>query len=151
QLFGSPSPRLQALARWTVPERGALSEAAAVAQHDEWLVACNSWQNDEKVDQLRTAPHPERILVLQNGLAPELPWRELSATLERGLVLYGVASVAPGRVSGGERGEIALQRGSRWVQPLRAAGLAVVEREDITAAVWRKLVVNASLNVVAAL
>lgn len=151
QIFGSASPRLQALSSWTAPQWCAVSQPEAVAEHREWVVACKSWQNGEKVTRLRKAPPPERILVLQNGLEPEHAWRELGAGVERGLVFYGVASVGPGRVSGGKHGEITLERGSCWAEPLRAAGLEIVERDDMACAVWRKLVVNASLNVVAAL
>lgn len=147
QIFGSPSPRLHALSALA----STASDPSAVERQAGWLVCCKTWQNREKVEALATAPAPDRILVLQNGLEPELDWLGLAPVVERGLLTYGVTSVGPGRAAGGEEGEIVLASGSPFVAVLRAAGLRVVEHDDMPAAVWWKLVVNASLNVVAAL
>lgn len=151
QLFGAASPRLSALAPLVSPGLGAVCDASEVASHQDWLVVCKSWQNPSKVEQLKAAPPPQRILVLQNGLEPERDWLPLGAQVERALSTYGVASTMPGRVVGGEAGEITVPTGSPWAQLLRRAGLAVNEQDNITLAIWWKLVVNASLNVVAAL
>lgn len=147
QVFGSPSPRLAALRDYT----SAVSDPRAVQEHEGWLVLCKSWQNGAKLEQLRSVPRPRTILVLQNGLAPEADWTLPEVSVERGLSTYGLASLGPGLSLGGERGEIVLPLGSVWREVLRAAGLQVREVQEMAPAVWAKLVVNASLNVVAAL
>lgn len=148
QLFGSSSPRLRALSS----EPGDVAfTASRVAEHGAWLVVCKTYQNGERVQQLALAPRPGRVLVLQNGFEPEADWAACAEAVERGLLTYGLASVGPGRSVGGERGEVLLGRGSPWAPVLRSAGLKVREVEDIRSAVWWKLIVNASLNVVAAL
>jgi 2-dehydropantoate 2-reductase len=147
QLFGSPSPRLHALSKLAP----AVSDPALLARHDGWLVCCKGWQNSEKVRMLAQVPRPRRILVLQNGLEPELGWQGLAPLVERGLCTYGLASTGPGQVVGGEAGELLLPAGSPWLEILRPTGLELWEREDMAGAIWWKLVVNASLNVVAAL
>jgi 2-dehydropantoate 2-reductase len=151
QVFGSPSVRLQALRAVASPALGAVSDVLAVTQHDDWLVVCKTWQNAAKVELLRAAPPPRRILVLQNGLEPEVDWASLGASVERGVSTYGVASIGPGLFVGGEVGDIAVPDGSTWAPILTQAGLRVRQRRDMRAAIWWKLVVNASLNVVAAL
>jgi 2-dehydropantoate 2-reductase len=146
QVFGIPSLRLQALQRLSA----VTSDPRAIEQHDLWLVVCKAWQNRLKAQQLQAAPRPRGVLVLQNGLEPERDWLGFDG-VERGLCTYGVATVAPGLASGGQRGEIVVAQGSPWIGPLRNAGLLVRQESDMRAAVWAKLVVNASLNVVAAL
>lgn len=148
QVFGSPGDRLSALK--ASARLGAVSQASEVATHETWLVVCKTWQNEEKLRQLASAPAPQRILVLQNGLEPERGWSRLAA-VERGLMTYGVASLGPGQVVGGEAGEIAVAAGSPWAEVFRRSGLRVSQAESMREAVWWKLVVNASLNVVAAL
>lgn len=148
QVFGSPSERLAALDGDA--SLGAVSDPARVGQHETWLVVCKTWQNQEKLRQLASAPAPSRILVLQNGLEPEAGWSKI-ANVERGLMTYGVASLGPGQAVGGEAGEIAVPVGSVWADVFRRSGLRVSEAQDMAEAVWWKLVVNASLNVVAAL
>lgn len=148
QVFGSPGPRLRALA---LAPSDAVFEPSQVAYHGDWLVLCKTFQNSGKVEALLGAPGPKRILVLQNGLEPETDWASLGVEVERGLLTYGLTSVGPGRSVGGEQGEILLPPGSSWSEKLRAAGLQVREVGDVQAAVWWKLVINASLNVVAAL
>ena len=148
QVFGASSDRLAALDRF-----GACSNAAELRAHQEWVVVCKVGQNLEKIRQLRHAPPPQRILVLQNGMSPESDWQAAwpGAQVDRGLNTYGVRTVAPGVVVGGEEGEIALPRFSPWHQLLAQAGLSVRPTGDIRAAIWKKLLVNASLNVVAAI
>lgn len=148
ELYGSPSPRLIALERY-----GAVSSAGQLGQHSDWIVACKVGQNAEKIRQLRQAPAPRRVLVLQNGLAPEAEWRAAwpEARVERALSTYGVFSVAPGVARGGESGEIVVPRASNWAGVLSRAGLCLRTSGNMQVAIWRKLLVNASLNVVAAL
>lgn len=148
QVFGASSPRLLALEHY-----GAVASPMLLDPHQDWLVVCKVGQNAEKIRQLRQAPPPRRILVLQNGLAPEADWQAAwpSVQVERGLSTYGVATVAPGVARGGESGEIVVPRFSPWVRTLSRAGLSVRATGDIRAAIWTKLVVNASLNVVAAI
>ncbi len=152
QVYGSPGARLRAAAEWADPFLGVQSDATQLAQHECWLVVCKAWQNPEKLRLLATAPPAQRILVLQNGLEPEQGWEDLcSGTVERGLSTYGVRSVGPGKCVGGQSGEISLVKGSMFAAQLRAAGLKVRIEPSLERAVWTKLIVNASLNVVATL
>lgn len=148
QVFGPSSPRLLALEGY-----GAVASPMLLEVHQDWLIVCKVGQNAEKIRQLRHAPPPRRILVLQNGLAPEADWRAAwpGVRVERGLSTYGVSTVAPGLARGGESGEIVVPRFSPWMRILSRAGLTVRATGDIRAAIWTKLLVNASLNVVAAI
>lgn len=148
QVFGAVSPRLRALARYR-----SVSAPRRIVPHQDWIVVCKVGQNLQKIRQLRNAPPPRRILVLQNGLSPETDWQAAwpQARVERGLNTYGVSTVSPGAVRGGEAGEIVIPRFSSWLSVLSKAGLNVRPTGDIRSAVWAKLIVNASLNVVAAL
>lgn len=148
QVFGALSPRLKALEQYQ-----AVGHPRQVNSHRDWVVVCKVGQNLEKIRLLQGAPAPRRILVLQNGLSPETDWQAAwpQARVERGLSTYGVSSVAPGLARGGEAGEIVIPRFSPWLSILAKAELEVRPTGDIRAAVWAKLIVNASLNVVAAL
>lgn len=148
QVFGAASDRLLALKSF-----GACNQAARLRPHQEWVIVCKVGQNAEKIRQLRHAPPPQRILVLQNGLSPESDWEAAwpGARVDRALNTYGVRTLSPGVAVGGEQGEITLPRCSPWRQLLAQAGLSVRLTGDIRAAIWKKLLVNASLNVVAAI
>ena len=148
QVFGTASSRLRALGRYR-----SVSSPRRVDPHQDWIVVCKVGQNLGKIRQLRNAPPPRRILVLQNGLSPEADWQAAwpQAKVERGLNTYGVSTVSPGAVRGGEAGEVVIPRFSPWLSVLTKAGLNVRPTGDIRAAIWTKLIVNASLNVVAAL
>ena len=153
QVFGSESPRLQALQE-QYSQHGsvsAVSSADEVEAHSLWVVAVKTWQNPEKIEALKNAPRPRAILVLQNGLDPEVSWRSFDCTVERGLSTYGVRSVGPGRIAGGEAGVLSLAEASTFRTVFEKAGLCVESVADMRASVWRKLAVNASLNVVATL
>jgi 2-dehydropantoate 2-reductase len=54
-------------------------------------------------------------------------------------------------VVGGENGSIAVPQGSPFTNLLTGLGFQVSEETDMEPAVWRKLAVNASLNVVASI
>lgn len=149
QVFGTPSERLRSLdARFP---GCSVSDPAKVALHDCWIVAVKAGQNREKVRALSVAPSPSRILVLQNGFRPDADWKDLACRVDRGLSTYGVKSRAPGFITGGERGCITVSEGSPFAALLRGLGFLVAEEPDLSPAIWRKLSVNASLNVVAAL
>lgn len=150
QLFGPPSRRVQALSERF--GRAVITEPEKVCPDQAWLVAVKSWQNEEKIRVLREAPPAVRILVVQNGLEPELPWAELSQTsVERALCSYGVKTEVPGVVEGGNEGELVLKEGSLFSALLTSTGLCCREVADMRAACWHKLAVNASLNVVASI
>lgn len=149
QLFAAPSLRREALVqRWGLD---AVAEGSEVRSHQPWLVVCKSWQNPSKIASLRSAPPPTDILVLQNGWQPERLWRAWGIPVERGLLTYGLRSVAPGQASGGEEGELILAARSPWLDRLGNLGWNLRAADDMRLAVWQKLTVNASLNVVAAL
>lgn len=149
QIFGGPSERLRALeSRFPGTT---VSRAVDVRRHNGWTICLKTWQNKEKAMQLRGAPSPEAILVLQNGLAPELDWSGLAPRVDRVLSTYGVKTVAPGRIEGGAAGQMTLHQGSPFAPLLERMGFSVLEVENLRAAVWKKLAVNASLNIVATL
>ena len=107
QIFGAPSDRLWALeARFPGRTTSRLEEIA----YDEWLVALKTNQNEAKIRTLRGG-RPRAILVLQNGLGPERQWATLSSQVGRALSTYGVKSIAPGRIEGGEFGEMTVVEG----------------------------------------
>lgn len=149
QLFGPPSARTQALNR-RFPGR-VVTRPQDIRPQQPWLVAVKTWQNKDKAQELRLAPPARAILAVQNGLEPHLDFRALSAgKVERALCSYGVKSDGPGRVLGGELGEMVLQKGSVFKSLLEKVGFVCREASDFEAAVWHKLAVNASLNTVAA-
>lgn len=144
QVFGPQSRRLEALSRLGVKVAPTVE---AIEPHRLWVVCTKTTQNTTKVAALGEAPSPERILVLQNGLYPEQAWTNLALS-ERGLTTYGVRCPEPGHVVGGQVGEITLLEGSCFRPALERAGLKVREALSMEGAIWSKLVVNASLNVV---
>ena len=147
QIFGSPSERLRSL---EVRFPGCtVSEASRISRHRFWLVAVKTGQNAEKVLLLKGAPTPEAVVVLQNGLRPESDWHRLSPRVDRGLSTYGVKSRGPGFVAGGDKGSMTVPQGSPFTNVLTGLGFQVSEEVDMEPAIWRKLAVNASLNVVA--
>jgi 2-dehydropantoate 2-reductase len=149
QIFGTPSERLR-----TLDQRFggcAVDCPTKVSQHDRWIVALKAGQNAEKVQVLGAAPRPETILVLQNGLNPENDWSGVASRVDRALSTYGVKTTGPGLIDGGDSGEMTVPQGSSFAAPLRRAGFCVREAPDMAPAIWRKLAVNASLNVVATL
>lgn len=148
-LFVSESPRRRALeARF--PGRVLVCPQQIVEQ-ELWIVALKTWQNAEKRRLLERAPRPKAILVLQNGYRPEADWYGLADRVERGLTTYGVRLSAPGLVEGGLRGHLDLESGSLFARTLGEVGLEVREQANMERAIWQKLAVNASLNVVATL
>jgi len=152
QIFGSPSVRLSALAEKFshIPTVTCVSDVTRIKAHNRWFVALKCFQNESRIRTLKEAPTPTSILVLQNGLRPEESWSKLCPTpVERGLCTYGVRSLAPGRIVGGESGWIGLPPASVFQEPLVRAGFAYRVQSDPALAVWQKLAVNASLNVVA--
>lgn len=150
QFFGAPSDRLHSLTMRF--DATGVSQASQVQNHRLWIVAVKTWQNESKIQALTQAPMPQAILILQNGLAPEKDWRAVfGERVERGLSTYGVKSHAPGLVTGGREGAITLQADSAFAQSLRSAGLNIRESESMEQAIWHKLAVNASLNVVASI
>ena len=153
QVFGAPSARLSALDKLYSAGRESVgvSRPDEVGAHALWIVAVKAWQNSEKFELLKGAPRPQAVLVLQNGLDPEVCWRQPDWKVERGLSTYGVRSIGPGVVEGGEMGCLTLKQHSAFHDVLEQAGLAVETAADMRASVWRKLAVNASLNVVATL
>lgn len=153
QIFGSPSPRLRALDQLYSGGRNdvGVSRSDEVRAHSLWVVAVKTWQNAQKIEMLKDAPRPQAVLVLQNGLDPEASWRQLGCVVERGLSTYGVRSVGPGMIEGGEAGRLTLQQESLFRHPFEQAGLSVEVAAEMRSSVWRKLAVNASLNVVATL
>lgn len=150
QIFGSRSARSDALNQRF---NGIVTvHPDEIAQHDLWVVAVKTGQNRAKVELLSDAPRPRSILVLQNGLAPQNDWRGMATeTVERGLSTYGVRSLGPGWIAGGEHGVITLAAGSGFTDRLLTAGFNVSEAMSLERDVWHKLAVNASLNVVASL
>lgn len=151
QVFGSPSDRLDALNVRYGPAIG-VSRVEEIEPHLQWLVALKTWQNEKKLDLLVQAPRPNSLLLLQNGLWPEKDWSRLHGVqVERGLSTYGVKLSSPGVASGGERGEIVLSSDSCYADLLSQAGFQVRLSSHLELAVWHKLAVNASLNVVASL
>ncbi len=149
QIYGAPSERLRSLeARF--PGCSA-SEPARIRPHRLWMVALKTGQNLEKARLLAEAPGPEAILVLQNGFRPERDWEKLGSRVDRGLSTYGVKSRGPGFVVCGEIGSITIPEGSPFTSLLADLGLRVSEEADMEPAIWRKLAVNASLNVVASI
>lgn len=150
QLFGPPSRRTEELAD-RFGDR-VITEAGQVEEGRAWLIAVKSWQNPEKIAALRSAPRATSIMAVQNGLGPHRAWSKLSnSTVEQALCSYGVRTVRPGVVVGGETGEFVLRTGSPYFQTLTSLGFSCREVKDVEAASWHKLAVNASLNVVAAL
>jgi 2-dehydropantoate 2-reductase len=147
QMFGPPSERLRAL-ELRYPGH-TVSRCLEIARHDQWIVALKTSQNPGKVQFLQSAPRPQSILVLQNGLSPESEWTPLAPRVDRALSTYGVKSVGPGRIESGASGQITLPEGSSFTTLLRQAGFCLREVRDMASAIWRKLAVNASLNVVA--
>ena len=147
QMFGSPSERLRSLeSRFP---GCTVSEPSRVSRHRFWIVAVKTGQNAEKVRLLEVAPTPEAVLVLQNGFRPESDWFRLSPKVDRGLSTYGVKSRGPGFVVGGGKGSITVLQGSPFINVLTGLGFHVSEEVDMEPAIWRKLAVIASLNVVA--
>lgn len=147
QVFAPPSPRSEALRAQGYDVAQTVGE---VRSHQHWIVCTKATQNRTKVAVLEAAPRPESILVVQNGLHPQRDWERLAPS-QPALSTYGVRCPEPGRLEGGRQGEIWLQEGSPFAQLMRESGLSVVERQDMVGAVWAKLMVNASLNVVMAI
>jgi 2-dehydropantoate 2-reductase len=150
QVFGSESERLSVLNRRFAGQ--ALSDPSHLSTHRLWFVCLKTWQNVDKIRLLKEAPRPEAILVLQNGLEPEVAWQNhFSAKVERGLSTYGVRSDSPGYVQGGAHGNIVLAAGSLFEASLKGCGFDLRFNADLSQATWHKLAVNASLNVVASI
>lgn len=149
QVFGGPSERLRALeSRFP---GCAVDRPSDIGLHEHWVVAVKTGQNAEKAALLRTAPRPASILVFQNGLNPESQWTSLAPQVDRALSTYGVKAVGPGRIEGGKEGLITLPAGSPYASLLESLGFDVLQVLNMQHAVWKKLAVNASLNVVATL
>lgn len=150
QLYGPPSKRTLALAA-RFPGR-VVTQPQDIRPRQPWLVAVKTWQNQAKAEELAKAPRASSILAVQNGLEPHRDFRELTAgALERVLCSYGVKSTGPGRVQGGELGQMVLEKGSAFKTLLEQLGFVCREASDFQAAVWHKLAVNAALNTVAAI
>lgn len=149
QMFGPPSQRTGILeSRFP---GSVVTVAHEVTPHRLWVVCLKSWQNRDKVKALRSAPAPSAVLVVQNGLEPENDWNTLCpGGVERALCSYGVRTISPGVIQGGEEGQLVLPEGSCFSAPLEEAGFECRETGNLTRAVWHKLAVNASLNVAAA-
>lgn len=147
QVYGSPSDRLSALSRKY--HGSGVSSPDQVRRHRLWVVCLKAWQNERKAAELMESPRPEAILVLQNGFDPEAHWQLYDSEVERGLCTYGVKTVRPGVFVGGASGSITLSQNSVFQEPLTKAGMQCRASQDIRTAVWDKLAVNASLNVVA--
>lgn len=149
QVYGVPSDRLRSLE--TRFPGCTVSEPFLISRHRFWIVAVKTGQNAEKARLLAGAPTPEAVLVLQNGYRPECDWLGLASRVDRGLSTYGVKSRGPGFVVGGENGSIAVPQGSPFFGLLAGLGFQVSEEAEMKPAIWRKLAVNASLNVVASI
>lgn len=147
QVFAPPSPRAEALRQQGYD---VAMTAQEIRSHRHWIVCTKATQNPDKVAALEAALRPESILVVQNGLNSHRAWERL-APAEAGLSTYGVRCPEPGRLEGGHRGEIWVGKGSPFVELLRRGGLSVSICADMEGAVWSKLMVNASLNVVMAI
>lgn len=108
------------------------------------LVLVKAWQTRATAARLRIC-RPRRLLTLQNGLGH----REVLEA-EAGVATFGAALQAPGRVLPGGTGEAWLEAGP-FADLLERAGFEVRRSADVDRLLWAKLVVNASLNPVAAL
>jgi len=150
QVFGSSSDRLVALDSRFGPV--SVTEPEKIESHRHWVICLKTWQNPEKLALLQEAPAPESVLSLQNGFTPSRIWQALGdVVVERGISTYGVKVDSPGTVIGGKSGAIVLRRGSHFLELLQACGFNVCLTDDLGQAVWHKLAVNASLNIVACL
>lgn len=127
------------------------SQPRKLEHHDLWVVTLKAFQNQAKANLLRAVSPPKAILVLENGLSTDEAWKPLTQVVERGLSTYGVRSTRPGFVTGGSAGAITLSADSSFAFELSALGLKVRLERNMDRAVWHKLAVNASLNVVATL
>ena len=150
-IYGGESARTRVLAQRFGSE-SVCTEASALPEHADWIVVTKTWQNRQKTTLLADAPRPNRVLVLQNGLEPELSWVRLAKEgVERGLSTYGARSKGPGRVLASAGGVIRLIAGSGFSLRFRQAQLKIEEVLNLESSVWHKLAVNASLNVVCTL
>lgn len=151
RMFGGESARSQVLAQ-RFGSHVLCGRPEQLPSQAKWIVVTKTWQNAEKVKVLSKASAAEAVLVLQNGLSPDLCWEGLApGRVERGVSTYGARSSSPGRIVSEGTGLVRLLKGSSFRQPLEKAGFEVEECPDLERLVWHKLAVNASLNVVCTL
>lgn len=116
------------------------------------VVLVKSWQTGRAARQLAGWLAPDGVaLTLQNGLGNlDILAHTLGEDrVAQGVVTMGAFLSGPGRVIFGGEGEITLQTGARmddFHSMFSKAGFPVKTTEDLTALIWRKLVINSAIN-----
>jgi 2-dehydropantoate 2-reductase len=128
---------------------------AGVPIQDLILVTVKAYDSDEAVHAIRPMVGPgTMILLVQNGLDILHSCDRIGfAKVHLGLASLGVTYIGPGKVHFAGKGEITIGcRGGRTGKAVllqglfNEVGLPVKITRDIIGAVWRKVVINASIN-----
>jgi 2-dehydropantoate 2-reductase len=137
-------------------------DVASVAGADVILVAVKTVDTEEAARAIALHASPEALIVsLQNGVDNVERMRSTAGLDPVAAVVYvAVAMAGPGAIRHSGRGDLVLgdlprSRPDRDLSPLartfEGAGVPAIVSDDISTALWRKLVMNCAYNAVSAL
>jgi 2-dehydropantoate 2-reductase len=124
-----------------------VADAEALADRDVVLVTVKSMATAQVAQELARL-RPPVVVSFQNGVGNVDVLRAHLPCVLAGMVPFNVVRRANGHFHNGTNGPLEIERGcDELVAALRRADFRVVERDDLRAAQWTKLVVNLNNSV----